>query len=169
MTQIPNFAPGCFGSALAYQADNTACQNCKFKEACFPLHEANLATLREKLHVPNRYKVRERKPEEVIQQGLDVPKKVRDMAAKLDKADLRVIERLRKGENPFAGFSAYLKIAAHVLLKRSASQELLTKVYLSATKMSPDSANSHARMAIQCLVHIGAVDLVDGVATLRRD
>lgn len=164
---IPAFAPGCFGSALAYQAEHAVCKNCVYQAQCEPLHQANLAKLRAHFQIKERYKVKERSPEEVAT-GVSLPKKVRDLVDRLDNSNLMVTEKLARGENPFAEGFAFLKIAAHILLKRPTDQKTLVAAYMLKTKMTRDTAVAHARMAIQALVHIGAVDLVDGVATIRR-
>ncbi|RWB95666.1 MAG: hypothetical protein EOQ56_28365 [Mesorhizobium sp.] len=167
MTTIPSFAPGCFGSALAYQEEHPVCSSCVFRELCAPVHALNLKTLRERLKIPEAYVVKERKPDDA-QPGLSLPKKVRELVERIDKANLHAVERLQAGDNPFKGFSAFLQIAAHMLLKRSINQEELTKAYLQTTKMGRDAAVAHARMALQALTHIGAIDMLDGIATLRR-
>ncbi|MER9176275.1 hypothetical protein NKH72_22105 [Mesorhizobium sp. M0955] len=167
MTTLPAFSPGCFGSALAYQEEHPVCAKCVFRDQCAPVHVVNLKTLRDRLGVPERYVVKERKPDDATP-GLSVPKKIRELVERMDSANLRAVERLQAGENPFGGFSNFLKIAAHLLLHRGVNQEDLTKAYMHMTKMERNTAVAHARMALQALVHIGAIDMLDGIATLRR-
>jgi hypothetical protein len=39
------FAPGCFGSALAFDLDDPTCQTCVFASQCQPVHVQSVATL----------------------------------------------------------------------------------------------------------------------------
>src|SRR5690606_2664164 len=91
MTSIPNFAPGCFGSALAFQPDHAVCRGCKFVEQCRPMHEENLARLRAELNVKDkRQRFEMSEPTQVNPNpGAKVlPKKVREYCERLDRMRL---------------------------------------------------------------------------------
>lgn len=137
---------------------------------CKPMHIENLEALRIKLGIKERPKVRERtKEEQHTGATTTVPKKVGELVAWLDNSSLKVIDSLQRGENPFINSTKkFLRVAAHILLKRPVSQQLLTKAYMSAFNWSDEYANAHARIAIQAFIHIGAVDEIDGNVSLRR-
>lgn len=169
---IPNFAPGCFGSALAFQDDHPVCKSCVFRQQCEPQHEANLVTLRLTLGVV----VAEPKPiippmddATVDPAALALPKKVRELVHRLDHSNLNIIERLGRGENPFETTLPFLRIFCHLLL-RAGTVNRSTLQYACETKLNwnPGTAMSHSRMAFQALEHVGAIEIVDGAARLRR-
>ena len=54
MTTVPDFAPGCFGSALAFKADDAVCEGCIFKAQCQPVHLEALASLRARLGIKTK-------------------------------------------------------------------------------------------------------------------
>ncbi|MBX4911400.1 hypothetical protein HJA82_29240 [Rhizobium bangladeshense] len=171
---IPPFAPGCFGSALAYEETAPVCSICVFSETCRPLHERNLLILRERVGVKGKGSKKAKNPltekPSAHPAEMTVPKKVQALIEKLDRSNLRVTESFAKGINPFASSSNFLKIAGHLLLKMKQPLDRHTLAYAFASKLgwSEGTADSHARMAIQALTHIGAVHNVDGLITLRR-
>jgi hypothetical protein len=174
---IPSFAPGCFGSALAFEEAAPVCSVCKFAEACRPLHESNLMILRERVGVKGKGNKNAKNPLVVDKPAaapaeLTLPKKVQALVEKLDNSSLFVTEKLKRGENPFSqpGMS-FMKIAAHLLLKMTKPLDRPTLAYAFTAKLgwTDGTADSHARMAIQALTHIGAVENVDGLITLRRE
>lgn len=177
MTSIPNFAPGCFGSALAYQEEHPVCRGCKFAEQCRPMHEENLARLRAELHVKDKRQRFEmtRPTESNPSPGAKVlPKKVREYCERLDRMRLNVTGNLAAGVNPFSPNSmSFLYVAAHLLMKLSKLDKplranLLTDAYVHKLKCRESTAEAYARMALQIFQHIGAVDEIDGGFTLRR-
>ncbi|TDW20531.1 hypothetical protein EV128_125161 [Rhizobium azibense] len=171
---IPSFAPGCFGSALAYEETAPVCAVCKFAEACKPLHLTNLEILRERVGVKGKGNKDAKNP--LVEKPtagpaeMTVPKKVMALVEKLDSSNLRVTENFAKGVNPFAASSNFLKIAGHLLLKLKQPLDRQTLAYAYTTKLgwTEGTADSHARMAIQALTHIGAVNNIDGAIVLRR-
>jgi hypothetical protein len=171
---IPSFAPGCFGSALAFEETAPVCAVCKFAETCRPLHFANLEILRERVGVTGKGSKKAKNPlaekPAAHPAELTVPKKVMALVEKLDSSNLRVTENFAKGVNPFAGSSSFLKIAGHLLLKMRQPLDRHTLAYAFTTKLgwTEGTADSHTRMTIQALTHIGAVDNIDGLITLRR-
>lgn len=167
MTQIPPFAPGCFGSALAY-AENSFCRACVFREQCEPMHKQNLTALRARFGIDTN----PRKRANVLDgaDGLALPKKTQELVNRLDYGNLRITEKLAAGENPFETGLAFMKIACHLLLRlgRPFDRGTLSAAFAHKLNWKDGTADSHARMAIQALVHIGAVDLNDGYISLRK-
>ncbi len=172
MSNIPDFAPGCYGSALAYDDAAPICQVCKFAGECKPLHLSNLEALQEALHIPKRKTAVRREVEApAASPEMTLPVKVRALVDKLDRSSLRVTERLARGENPFLDTSSnFLKIVGHLLVR--ANRPLSRRDFAMAFQMklhwTPGTADSHARMAMQALTHIGAVDEIDGAVIVRR-
>ena len=172
---IPPFSPGCFGSALAYEDTAPVCTACTFAEKCRPLHEHNLELLRERVGVKGKGSKTAKNP--LAQKpaadpaALTVPKKVQALVDKLDSSGLRITEKLSRGVNPFADTQGmgYLKIAAHLLLRLKAPLDRQTLAYAYQTKLgwTEGTADSHARMTIQALTHIGAVRNIDGLITVK--
>jgi hypothetical protein len=77
---------------------------------------------------------------------------------------------LRKGENPFDGSMRFLKIVGFLLLRyqKPLTPTLLSAAFVSKLGWQKPTADAHARIAIQALTHIGAVDNNEGSITLRR-
>lgn len=179
MTTIPQFAPGCFGSALAFKEDDSVCQGCVFKAQCEPVHVEARVALRARLGIPSLQEVKaaaaapkaafkDQSPE-----ALALPKKVQELVDKLDRGGYNVVESLKRGENPFGASMPFMKIAAHLLLalaprNKSIDRDLLTTAFVSKLGWQENTAEAHARMAIQALTHIGAVTNDNGAILLRR-
>lgn len=173
MNNIPEFAPGCFGSALAYDDAAPICTVCKFSAECQPLHATNLKALRESLGIPDSG-VRKRKVENAPagEAGMTMPVKTKALINRIEGAKLRVTESFANGVNPFANMgSNFLKIVGHLLLKspRPLTRQDFAMAFQMKLNWSQGTADSHARMAIQALQYIGAIDEVDGAVKLRRD
>lgn len=173
MTNIPNFAPGCFGSALAFQTDNSVCRACPFADRCQPLHEQNLAALREKFGITAVRRGPKLKPA-VSPTGdgseMVLPVKVRRLIEKLDTANLRVAENIAKRINPFEGKSPFMQIACHLLmnLKRPLDRQLLAMAFVQKLSWKQNTADAHARMALQALAHIGVITDTEAGAILKE-
>lgn len=165
------FAPGCFGSALTYDETNIACRNCVFAARCRPVHEQNLMALREKLGVtaaPRKKSGPKPKSVGASQSGLVPSKETQALIDRLDASNLRVVENLQKGINPFGDKMALMKIACHLLLKRPISAPLLSAALATKLGWHQKAAELRAYQALAALRHIGAVDFIDGVFILRR-
>ena len=164
---IPPNAPGCFASALAFKKDNPICQRCPFGVDCEPQHIANLAELRSKLGIKLKPQPT---PAKRPERGIDgLPKKTQELVTRLEAMNLNIVSSLKSGANPFPSSISFMRIAAHILIKLGfVEPKMLTMSFATKLNWSPETAAAHARMAIQALVHIGAVDLSDGRAELRR-
>lgn len=183
MTTIPQFAPGCYGSALAFKEDDSVCMGCVFKAQCQPVHIEARAALRTRLGIvtPEEAKIAKAAapaaPKAAFKDqsaaALALPKKVQELVDKLDRGGYNVVESLKNGQNPFGAALPYMKIAAHLLIAlaprgKSIDRQLLTTAFVSKLGWQENTSEAHARMAIQALTHIGAVDNIDGAIILRR-
>lgn len=178
MTEIPPFSPGCFGSAIAFKKDDVACGSCKFAEACEPRHLEAQQALRERHGVKTRDKISEekkaaketKKAAPVDPAALVLPKKVQELLTRLDRGNYDIVGSLRRGENPFGSAMPFMKLACHLLLRlpMPLSQKGLSTAFATKFGWKENTSDAHARMAIQALVHVGAVDMRDGTISIRR-
>jgi len=168
MTSIPTFAPGCFGSALAFDEAAPVCTVCRFAAECRPMHEANLAALRQRLGV-DMGRVRAKVKEDKHETGLVISKQAQKIVDDLDASNLRVTEKLARGENPFGNDRMMLKLAAHILLKCGyVEREALSYALQTRMEWAPSTASLRAINIMQAFTHIGAADLIDGKLFIRR-
>lgn len=174
MTVIPAFAPGCFGSALAFQEESPTCTACQFAMQCKPLHEANLV----KLHgdvvakIQRRFEMGEVTAADPNPGALSLPKKVQDEVDRLDQLNLSIRDNLNKGVNPFsAKFKKYLYVASHLFMKMEVPlrQEALCAAFVGRLGYDRVTARSMSRQAIQVFRHMGVIDEIDGGFVLRRN
>lgn len=184
MVTIPQFAPGCFGSAFGFKDNDTVCNGCVFREQCAPAHRLATAALRKSFGIQSLEERNEEKAAEIAERRraqdearlaadpglLSLPIKVQDLIARLDRGNYDVIGKLAAGLNPFADTIPFLRIACHLLLHfdRPINKDLLVAAFSQKLDWKPNTAEAHARMTIMALTHIGAVDNQDGQITLRR-
>ncbi|MFA9261821.1 MAG: hypothetical protein ACEQSB_00475 [Undibacterium sp.] len=172
MHEIPSFAPGCFGSALAYGEKIPVCRGCIFAASCQPLHEKNLAKLREHFGITIKQQTKIADKRKIASEGgiLSMSLKVQGLLARIDESKIKVTESLKAGVNPFVGSFPFLQIACHLLLRleEPISQNTLTTALMTKMKWQQDTAKAHTRMAFQALMFIGAVDHSNGSITLRK-
>lgn len=178
MTTIPHSAPGCFGSALGFAADNAVCRNCVFAETCEPLHRVNLQTLRATFNIKPP-KVRLKAAEEsgseceALATVKSVPSKVAVYLKRFEDAGIRIVESLQARRNPFGAEAKFMACAAHALLKLDEIDRPLRRASLAtmiSKKLgcSETTGEAYARMALQILYHVGAIDVIDGAYRLRK-
>lgn len=169
---IPAFSPGCFGSALAFQPDHSICSGCIFNAECEPMSRSNLLALRAHLGVTGDLAKKDVATKTILDDTgeLALPKKTQELVDKLDRSNLNIVEKMQRGENPFVGLLPYMRIAAHLLinLPRPLSRDTLAIAFVSKLNWQEGTAQAHARMAMQALRHIGAVDELDGAISIRR-
>lgn len=183
MTTVPEFAPGCYGSALAFKSDDSVCMGCIFQPQCEPVHRVALATLRTRLGIKTKdtreteklaARAAARQAQEPLSpEMLALPKKVQDLVNRLDRGNYDVVGKLQRGENPFGAELKFMRVAAHLLLalaprNMSMDRDLLTTAFVKHLGWQENTAEAHARQAIQALTHVGAVDNNNGAVILRR-
>lgn len=163
---IPNNAPGCFGSALAFKSDNAICRRCPFAPSCEPLHAENLILLRAKLGI----KVRNSTHVKNKERGVDsLPKKTQELVNKIEALNVKIVSALESGVNPFPPSLNFMRIVAHLLIKLGfVDRNLLSMSFATKLNWAPVTAEAHARMAIQALIHIGVVDETEGKVQVRK-
>jgi hypothetical protein len=165
---IPDFAPGCFGSALTFDAADMICRNCAFSAQCKPASALARRALQDRFGI----KVREKKTNQVVQEDgtveLALPIKTQKLIERIDNSNLDVVGNLSRGKNPFDGTMKFLAVACQLLLRRPVvSRELLIAGCVYALKCQQNTAEAYARQAEQILAHIGAVDVTEGGIKLK--
>ncbi|MDE4297053.1 hypothetical protein PXK56_17850 [Phaeobacter gallaeciensis] len=176
-TNIPFLAPGCFGSALHFQGEGMVCAACPFKGECEPVHNMALQAMRERLGI-KMPPVRRAAPlptnEEATEDGtrLTLPKKVRELLGKLDRENLDITGKMKQGVNPFAGLGryGYMMITCHLImhLRVPVTQKIISAGLATKLGWANGTADAHARMAVQALEHVGAIDNNDGIFSVRK-
>jgi hypothetical protein len=170
MTQIPEFAPGCFGSALGFRGADMVCRACQFASACEPVHLMVQEQLREKFGIKPKLEPVAARPTPLDPAAIKLPKKVRDLLDRLDQGDFDIVGSLRRGANPFGATMPFMAVACHLLLRRA---EPFGRDYLAAALShkfgwQPETAQEHARIAIYALLHVGAVNSNDGLISRKE-
>jgi len=170
---IPNYAPGCFGSAIAFQKAELTCKSCSFMGNCGPVALHNAQLLRAKFGIAEPAFKPVLKAPEVVEDrpAFRLPQRVQNLLDKLDNGNFDVVGKLQRGENPFDKTMPTLRVACHLLLrlKRPIDRETLTMAYVSHLKLQPETARIYARVAIYALTHVGAVISNDGLISLKEN
>lgn len=166
---VPNFAPGCFGSSIAFDVDDV-CRNCPFFEQCEKASLTVKNELRSKygIHVPKK------KQKIVVDANGDtslvLPKKTQNLLKRLDVSVDDICGSIRNNINPFESKGPkYLSLLCHLLIrtKKPINSDQLVAAFMTKFSWKEDTAKVHARIAAQALEHVGAIRRVDGVITLK--
>jgi hypothetical protein len=174
-----DLAPGCFGLAMTYKEGTRECSACPFASACEPLALENLAIIRAELGVvvpPPKpvakvalvERVARRTAEQLV---TEVPKKVQAHLDRFERLGIKFTPALARGENPVAqGQSAFMRIACHLLLKAKEgfSRDMLVQAFVMSLKHTNDTAQAHAKQAVQILEAVGAAKELNGKITLTK-
>jgi hypothetical protein len=176
-TTIPFLAPGCFGSALLFQEKGMVCTACPFKGECEPAHILSLTTMREKLGIkvpPKRHVSAPQTvdgPVEECDERMTLPKKVRELLSRLDREHLDIVGKIKEGVNPFANHDRYrfMQITCHLVMRLQipVNQKVVSAGLVKSMGWAQGTADAHARMAIQALTHVGAIENNDGILSVK--
>lgn len=173
--EVPFLAPGCFGSALIFKEDDMVCPACPFMEQCKPVHEQALEKMRdrfgiEKKSIPVKKQVvtSQDHPERMT-----LPKKVRGLLKSLDGSKLNIVGDMKNKVNPFRSLDKmrYMQVVCHLVMHLSipVTQKVLAAGLRKQMNWSEGTANAHARMSIQALEHVGAIENNDGTISVKKD
>lgn len=179
MTGTPNLdlAPGCYGSALAFNDEAPECKGCPFRGACAPVSADRLAKLREELNLTEiaaTSSTRRIKKAEKVEDGgsmmTTLPKKVQALVDQIDKKGIKVSESLRTGKNPFDK-PAFLKVAAHLLLRMPGGfdRHLLRAALQHKFGWSEGTATAHVGQIFALMPALGAAIERNGKLILKKD
>lgn len=168
--RVPDFAPGCFGSALSYNGDMT-CRSCKFASACEPVHAVA------KLALQEHFGIKPNKAQRPVPTGATaheraramLPKKTLELVDKISAEVANVAGELAIGHNPFRAKFKFMGLACHLLLNMpDLDQSTLSTACVRKFGWSQDTANAHARFALQALTHFNAVKNTNGKFSINR-
>lgn len=169
MIRVPDFAPGCFGSALAFNGDDMICRTCMFCSQCEPVHDLAKAQLRKHFGID----IKEPKKKHFVTEDgtveVVIPKRTQIIIDRINNANFDIVGNLQRGVNPFIGSMKFLAVACHLLLRMPAlKQENIVAGCVYALKCQTNTAEAYARVAIQVLTHVGAIETNDGVISIKR-
>lgn len=170
MIRIPDLAPGCFGSALAFEANDMICGHCVFASQCEPVHALAKMELRKRfgIEIKESKKTTIRHEDGTVETVL--PKRTQLFIDRINNANFDIVGKLQRGVNPFGTSMKFLAVACHLLLRMpSVKHEHITAACIHSLKCQQNTAEAYARIAVQVLTHVGAVRINDGVMTIKRD
>ena len=181
MTTDISAAPGCYGIGLIFKGESSECKSCPFAASCGPLATEQLTRLRLELGITVKQKLPaiERKHTgevTVSPTGITtyLPKKVLEHLAWIERANIKVVDCLARGENPFPiGAKHFLRAACLMLLspKRPngiTRKDLMMAFTSPAIGHSVGAATAHVLQAIQILTALGATEETNGTLKLRK-
>ena len=165
-----SLAPGCFGISLLYRKETPECATCPFAGQCEPLALAQLARLRAEMGIVEPASKKVPKAADPTAGKLTLPVKVQELINAIDRAKLNVGEALRRGINPFTAKFPFLRITAHVLIKRQGSikRAEIAEAIALVMKVGESTADAYALQASHALRAIGVADEINGVVRLKR-
>jgi len=171
--EVPDFAPGCFGSIIAFSASDAICKNCPFSEQCKPAHEERKKKMRSAygIKVPSRQSRKQIADVIMDEPVMSLPPKTQTLFEKLDKSNFDVCNKLQNQINPFAtNGPKYLEILCHLLMNVPGliSNDYLVASFMKIFNWKQNTATAHVRIAIQALAHVGAIDCIDGAIRLKK-
>lgn len=160
MTDKTPFAPGCYGSALAFSEEDDICRNCPFNTACAARHVTAMASLRRALHVTHTTKRRTSDKMSVAAEQI---------FNELGQSATSIRKAITAGKNPFSMRDFLGDVVAVLLHSESANRAFLAQVLERRRVVRPSVADKQARQAIQILVHCEAIEIVDGAISICRE
>lgn len=178
MSNIPEFAPGCFGSALAFKPNEGICTACVFRQQCEPAHQIAFEALRAELGIDTpatrgRPAVVEQSRRDLFERdpsAMTLPKKVQDLIARIDRGNYEVRANLSRNVNPFTGKIPFLSIITELLLRygKPVTVPVLTIAFVMKLEWQEDTAKAHARIGLAALKHLGIVEQDGDEFTLNK-
>jgi len=175
MTLNPQFAPGCYGSAIAFKKTDLVCTNCPFASQCEPVH------LQSKIALQEQFGIVLNKPAPIIKTvpvvvptvdpivAISLPEPVQAIIQALNQTGKSVLGALQSGATPFSGREPYLQILGLLLikLKQPMSRNLIAAAFAQRLGCSDTTAKQQAGYTVLAMLHIGAIHVVDGLITLK--
>lgn len=166
---VPEYAPGCFGSALTFEKTDMICKACPFSDRCEPASAESKSLLRSRFGIVFKSKTIRPVPQEVGNIATVECEKTRKLIERIDRADLNIVGKLLAGANPFDQQMKFMAIACHIFLRReTVTQNMITVGCVHTLKIQHGAADCYARIALKALVHIGAITNNDGRYSLKR-
>jgi len=167
------FAPGCFGSIIAFSSEDGVCSHCPFAEQCESAHEERKRKLQATYGIKVPVKQRKQQAVDPVtgEPVMTLSLKAQALLEKLDKSSLDICGNLQRGINPFnKNAPKYLKLLCHLMLinQRPVPNHYLVAAFMQEFNWKQDTAKTHVRIACQALEHVGAIALVDGTIRIKQ-
>ena len=158
MTERPNYAPGCFGSAHFFNRADQVCGSCVFADDCEVAHKRALNQFRQFYGI----KTPTRKPS-------DLPVKVEKIFLQHERTKEEVRAAMIQGLNPYDAQASFLGAVCHMVLKAGTiSRDMIERVLAKSRGLNAETASVYARHAIQILQYCDAITVQDKTVTLVR-
>lgn len=166
---VPEFAPGCFGSALAFSKTDMICRACPFSERCEPVHQKAKMLMKVRFNIGFKEKTKEVK-KEVGTTAMTSCKRTDALLKWIEMMNVGVHDKLKEGINPFGVKTPYLALICQMLMKyqRVKISDMLNALMI-VEKYSEETAKIYTRISLKALLHLGVVENKDGVFSLRRN
>lgn len=154
------FAPGCFGSALAFSAKDDLCQDCPFFSECSAKSALALEELQAYFEIPTG-------PAKRKSDTMSV--KAQEIFEGLGKTADEIRRALMGGTNPFSMRKGFMGDVCFVLLNQpQVTRAFLTEMLQARREIKPSVADMYVRQSIQILRHCEAVAVDGDVFSLRQ-
>lgn len=158
MTNIPQFAPGCFGSALAFKSADQICRQCVFRSKCEPEHQKSLTALREKYGIKVKNKTGSLEEDDLY---IGLTRKTAEIVERLKKMDIDFTSIFNSGKNPFAGRNLmpfeFITQMALSRPERPITQRELAIFFAQKLSWAPKTASAQARIISKALEYFKIV------------
>lgn len=167
--KVPEFAPGCFGSALAYSTTDMICRACPFESRCEPVHQHAKAILKARFGVTAQRepKVKAAKPVEgpVL---VNTCQRTEALLKWIEGMKIGVVDKLRAGVNPFGAKTKHLAVICHLLLNKPVTTEpMMITALETVLKCQRKNAEDYMRICLRVLDHLGAIAKTQTGYTVR--
>lgn len=159
MTNTPQFAPGCFGSALAFKSADQICRQCVFRAQCEPEHYKNLQALRDKYGIKSKDRPKVLNDDDEKYPGLTA--KVVEVIERLKRMDIDVKGMFKSGQNPFVGRNMFpFEFICHAALKqpdRRLEMRQIAIFFAQKLNWAPNTSAAQARIVCKALEYFDVV------------
>lgn len=168
MSVVPEFAPGCFGSFLAFRENDMICSRCPFASDC------GLASNETRAQIEEKYGIKIKKRGEKKQSADDLsalPLKVQEVVRQIRSKNIDVAQILRGEGNPFDGRMPSAKIVCAILITvdRPIEQKVITGLMAKRMNWREETARVQTRVMLQALEFLGVIKRVSGNVVLMKE
>lgn len=171
MIKVPELAPGCFGSALAFSKDDMICKACPFSVKCEPAHQKSKALLKARFGIGVKEKQRPKAASvTAASTELTLGEKTKEILRFIEGMKIGVHDKLKEGINPFGDKLKFMTAVCFVLLRKpSSTEQMMTAAVATVMKCPEQEAQTLMKIGVEVLKHLGAITEKEGVYALRRD
>lgn len=166
--KVPDMAPGCFGSAINFDADDMICRSCPFAKLCEPAHLRARDILRE------RHGIVVKQPLKKVPKAEPPPPpplgpKGEAVVKYIKHAQIDVRELLRQKVNPFEDQPKFMKIACALLLSMGTVEPKMIEQEMAAgCGFDSKKAHDFTNLSVRVLQFLDVVSFAGGVVSLKE-